>query len=40
MIDNGADMVLGDHPHVVQPSEAYKGHPIFYSMGNFISISK
>ena len=35
-IDNGADMVLGDHPHVVQPSEAYKGHPIFYSMGNFI----
>ncbi len=36
MIDNGADMVLGDHPHVVQPSEAYKGHPIFYSMGNFI----
>ncbi len=36
MIDNGADMVLGDHPHVVQPSEAYKGRPIFYSMGNFI----
>ncbi len=36
MIDNGADMVLGDHPHVVQPSEAYKGNPIFYSMGNFI----
>ena len=36
MIDNGADIVLGDHPHVVQPAEAYKGHPIFYSMGNFI----
>lgn len=36
MIDNGADMVLADHPHVVQPSEAYKGRPIFYSMGNFI----
>jgi poly-gamma-glutamate synthesis protein (capsule biosynthesis protein) len=36
MIDNGADVVLGDHPHVVQPSESYKGHPIFYSMGNFI----
>lgn len=36
MIDTGADIVLGDHPHVVQPSESYKGHPIFYSMGNFI----
>lgn len=36
MIDNGADMVLGDHPHWVQSSEAYKGKPIFYSMGNFI----
>ena len=36
MIDNGADMVLGDHPHWVQNSEAYKGHPIIYSMGNFL----
>lgn len=36
LIDNGADMVLGDHPHVVQPSESYNGHPIFYSLGNFI----
>ncbi len=36
MIDAGADMVLGDHPHWVQTSEAYKGHPIIYSMGNFL----
>ena len=36
MIDNGADIVFGNHPHWVQPSEAYKGHPIFYSMGNFV----
>lgn len=36
MIDAGADMVLGDHPHWVQNSEAYKGHLIVYSMGNFI----
>lgn len=36
MIDNGADMVLGDHPHWVQSTEAYKGKPIIYSMGNFI----
>lgn len=36
MIDQGADMVLGDHPHWIQTSEAYKGKPIFYSMGNFM----
>lgn len=36
MIDHGADMVLGDHPHWVQSSEAYKGKLIVYSMGNFI----
>ncbi len=36
MIDAGADMVIGDHPHWVQTTEAYKGHPIIYSMGNFI----
>lgn len=36
MIDNGADMVLGGHPHWVQTTESYKGHPIIYSMGNFI----
>jgi len=36
MIDAGADMVLAGHPHWVQPSEAYKGKLIVYSMGNFI----
>jgi poly-gamma-glutamate synthesis protein (capsule biosynthesis protein) len=36
MIDNGADMVLGDHPHWVQNTESYKGKLIVYSMGNFI----
>jgi poly-gamma-glutamate synthesis protein (capsule biosynthesis protein) len=36
MIDAGADAVLGDHAHWVQNSEAYKGRPIVYSMGNFI----
>lgn len=36
MIDHGADMVLGDHPHWVQPTESYKGHLIVYSMGNFM----
>jgi poly-gamma-glutamate synthesis protein (capsule biosynthesis protein) len=36
LIDGGADMVLGDHPHWIQPSESYKGHLIVYSMGNFM----
>ncbi len=36
MIDNGADVVMGNHPHWVQPAEEYKGKPIFYSIGNFI----
>jgi hypothetical protein len=36
MIDHGADMVIGDHPHWIQTTEAYKGHLIVYSMGNFI----
>ena len=36
MIDAGADMVLADHPHHVQNTEAYNGHLIAYSMGNFM----
>lgn len=35
-IDAGADMVIGDHPHWVQTTEAYKGKLIVYSMGNFM----
>jgi len=35
-IDAGANLVIGHHPHVVQPVEKYnKGH-IAYSLGNFI----
>lgn len=36
MIDAGADLVVGGHPHVVQPVEDYRGHTIAYSLGNFI----
>ena len=36
LIRAGADAVIGDHPHVVQPIEVYKGKYIFYSLGNFI----
>ncbi len=34
-IDNGADLVIGHHPHVVQEIEEYKGKYIAYSLGNF-----
>ncbi len=36
LIDAGADMVLGDHPHWIQNTESYNGHLIVYSMGNFM----
>ena len=36
LIDLGADVVLGAHPHVTQGIEVYNGKPIFYSLGNFI----
>jgi len=36
LIDNGADIIVGHHPHVVQPIEKYKGKLIFYSLGNFL----
>ena len=35
-IDAGATLVVGHHPHVVQPSEHYRDGLIFYSLGNFI----
>lgn len=35
-IDEGADMVVGHHPHVIESSEEYKEKPIFYSLGNFV----
>ncbi|TXH81390.1 MAG: CapA family protein [Pseudoxanthomonas sp.] len=36
MIDAGADMVVGGHPHVIQGAEYYRGKPIIYSLGNFL----
>jgi poly-gamma-glutamate capsule biosynthesis protein CapA/YwtB (metallophosphatase superfamily) len=38
LIDLGADLVVGAHPHVVQQTETYKGKKIFYSLGNFIFV--
>jgi poly-gamma-glutamate synthesis protein (capsule biosynthesis protein) len=35
-IDAGADLVIGNHPHWIQPVEIYKGKLIAYAHGNFI----
>jgi hypothetical protein len=35
LVDAGADLVVGHHPHVPQGIEFYKGKPIAYSLGNF-----
>jgi poly-gamma-glutamate capsule biosynthesis protein CapA/YwtB (metallophosphatase superfamily) len=36
IIDAGADMVIGNHAHWVGAMEIYKGHPIWYALGNFV----
>lgn len=36
LINFGADIVIGSHPHVLQPIEKYNDGIIFYSMGNFV----
>jgi len=36
LIDNGVDLIIGHHSHVVQGAELYKNKMIFYSLGNFI----
>src|SRR5207248_8117244 len=36
MIDAGADVVVGGHPHVTQGVEYYRGKLVVYSLGNFV----
>ncbi len=36
MIDSGIDIVIGHHPHVLQPIEIYNGKTIVHSLGNFV----
>lgn len=36
LIDAGADLIVGSHPHVVQGAETYAGKSIFHSLGNFL----
>ncbi|GMU41004.1 MAG: poly-gamma-glutamate biosynthesis protein [Chloroflexota bacterium] len=35
-VEAGADLVVGHHPHVLQPVEAYRDRFILYSLGNFV----
>ena len=37
LIQSGADVVIGAHPHVLQPVEQYRDGWIFYSLGNLVS---
>lgn len=36
LVDSGADLIVGMHPHVLQGFEIYKGKHIFYSLGNCV----
>ena len=36
LIDGGADLIIGHHPHVPEEVEQYGGGWIFYSLGNFV----
>jgi poly-gamma-glutamate synthesis protein (capsule biosynthesis protein) len=36
LVDRGADLVVGSHPHCVQPLDFYHGCPIAYSLGNLV----
>jgi gamma-polyglutamate biosynthesis protein CapA len=36
LIENGADLIVGHHPHVTQDIELIDGVPVLYSLGNFI----
>jgi len=36
VIEAGADLIIGDHPHVLQGISVYEGVPIVYSLGNFL----
>lgn len=38
--DAGADLIIGDHPHCLQPIQYVHGVPVVYSLGNFLFNSK
>ena len=37
LVENGAHLIVGAHPHVVQDTATIKGVPVIYSLGNAIS---
>lgn len=37
MVDNGADIIIGAHPHVIQDTTSINGVPVIYSLGNAVS---
>lgn len=40
IVDAGADLIVGSHPHIIQGYEKYNGKMIFHSLGNFLFHSK
>jgi hypothetical protein len=36
LVAHGADVIIGAHPHVIQPAECVDGRPVFYSLGNHV----
>lgn len=36
LVEQGADLIVGHHPHVVQSPECVDGHPVFFSLGNHV----
>ena len=39
-IDSGADVVVGQHAHILKGIEFYKGKPIFHGLGNFVTVTR
>lgn len=36
LVQNGADLIVGHHPHVVQAPQCVRGRPVFFSLGNHV----
>lgn len=36
LLSAGADVIIGHHPHVIQPMKYIDGHPVCFSLGNFV----
>ncbi|MDR3774853.1 MAG: CapA family protein [Terracidiphilus sp.] len=36
LIEQGADLIVGHHPHVVQAPACVEGRPVFFSLGNHL----